>query len=38
LIVVAVQDERWHLKLLEIFRKVSLREGLDAVKDAFDSG
>src|SRR5207302_293320 len=31
----AVQDERWHVQLLEISREVRLRESLDAIEHAF---
>src|ERR1700720_2136571 len=37
LVVVAVQDERRHVHLLEVLGEIRLGERLDAVKDAFES-
>src|ERR1019366_3804517 len=31
LVIVAMQDEGWHVELLEVLRKIRLRESLDAV-------
>ena len=38
LIVVAVQDQRRHVELLQVLAEVSLREDLDAVVRALQAG
>src|SRR5713226_10467972 len=37
LVIVAMEEERWYIKLSEIFGEVRLGEGFDAVEDGFVS-
>ena len=37
LIVAAVDDECWHVELLQVFSEIGLGEGLDAVEDVFET-